>query len=386
MLLIVMLLGAALLGTSCQQAPIFLIISREVAPKKPLIDGSPSKIVETGYNHAGAPAPEKILYVANGELWKFEGGGWGKDSAPPTDGVVADVAAAENGGLYAITADRKNDDTEIWERPASENWKRLLTRGGYGIQSIYCANNELFYAGRSGAPAQDGLDYAIYKSDNTLIKSGTGLLRGVVYVNNLYFLATAGDGIWVYDGTIPASSGTNPNPYQLDDTGGMRFTGIIKTDETNNIIIAVTHSGYVYQIDGRVSPPTVMTGYPITIGVLNCTGALAIWNNNSAADSLLLVSVKRSASYYGYRDMPIDKAAGVLTKSYYEPGNGSPSSMKDHNAYIATIEEHTVNSLIQAPGLFDHELPVVFASTQQNGVWSLRYDSSEGKHVWNAQD
>ncbi|MDR0383135.1 MAG: hypothetical protein LBH50_04030, partial [Spirochaetaceae bacterium] len=45
---------------ACNQDPIFTMISNEVAPKDPLISGSPSKIAKVG----------TTLYTANSRLWQ----------------------------------------------------------------------------------------------------------------------------------------------------------------------------------------------------------------------------------------------------------------------------------------------------------------------------
>ncbi|MDR0409867.1 MAG: hypothetical protein LBH18_05660, partial [Spirochaetaceae bacterium] len=49
---------------SCSQSPIFTMISNEVKPNEPLINGSPSKLVSSG----GA------IYTANGKLWRYSNG------------------------------------------------------------------------------------------------------------------------------------------------------------------------------------------------------------------------------------------------------------------------------------------------------------------------
>jgi hypothetical protein len=364
---ILVLIGVLLFAASCQQASLFWIISHEVAPKKPVVDGSPSKMV----NYQGS------LYVANGSLWVFNGSRWTKTAGPYTDGLVNDVAATTN-NLYVLIGNKKNGDTEIWGN--SGGWTRLTPLDeNLAYQALFGANDKLFYSKRTGVPSSGALDYAIHDEAGSLIKSNTGLLRGAVHITysatDYCFLATEGDGIWVYK---PNDDVSATNPARLSGTAGVYFTGIIKTDDTHNIIVAVTYHGNVFQIDG--SNQTVITGYPIT--KVPFTGALALWNNGTA--SLLLLGVKKSSTYYGYHEMPI--VTGQLTGVYHEPGLGSPSSMNSHETYIATIEEHAVNSLMQALNLSEHGLPVVFASTQQNGVWSLRYDTSENENVWNAEE
>jgi hypothetical protein len=358
--------------TTCDQASLFWTISHEVAPKKPLIDGSPSKMVKDTSDN---------LYVANGELWEFTDKKWQKIPGPNTSMLISDVAVT-TANLYILVTDEKNSDTVIWERSDGGTWKEIISGKDYRYQSIYGAGGTLFYSARPGISARPGTDYNLYKYNNsgadTLIKGATGILRGVVFANSKYFLATEGDGILVYDGTSLTET--------LTGTAGELFTGIIKIDDANNIV-AVTFRGKIYQIDSNT--PAVIPDYPIQKNEY-FTGALALWDDtrpSATTPKLLLLGVKSSSSYYGYHEMLIGND-GKLTGAYNEPGQAFPTSMKTHEAYIATIEEHAINSLMQAPDLFDDEQgrPVVFASTQQSGLWSLRHDASENENVWNAEE
>jgi hypothetical protein len=301
--------------------------------------------------------------------------------------LISDVAVT-TAKLYILVTDEKNSDTVIWERSGG-TWKEIISGKDYRYQSIYGAEGTLFYSARPGISARPGTDYNLYKYDNggadTPIKGATGILRGVVFANSKYFLATEGDGILVYDGTSLTG-----NPLTTG-TAGELFTGIIKIDDANNIIVAVTYRGKIYQIDSGTL--AVISGYPVQKNEY-FTGALAIWDDTqpppAITPKLLLLGVKSSSSYYGYHEIPIDATTGRLGDKYYEPGSDSPTSMKTHEAYIATIEEHAINSLMQAPDLFDDVeqggRPVVFASTQQSGLWSLRHDASENENVWNAEE
>jgi hypothetical protein len=373
---LIITLAAAILTAACDQAPIFWTIANEVKPQTAKIAGGPSKIVKDRDGN---------LYIANGDLWQYSGGNWHKFSAPP--GVVRDVAADEETRdvIFAYTNDNKSGDTAIWKYSGG-TWNIIASAPSLGWQNIFSANGTLFATRRGDGdpPSNDAHWYSIYtcgSSDNTLsmLYPNTSILTGVVYANGAYIIATLRDKVFVLNGT----------PQSPPTISASAFKGIINTG--SDIAVAVTSDGTLYQIatTGGVNVDGVsynaLDVLSTTYDVDDCTGALAVWEMpGDNTQRLLLVGLYAG----GYREFQLTQE-GVLSGGNYAPGSGSPSSMDSNDKYVATVKEYPLTAIFQAP----HDetvgggstLPVVFAATQMDGLFSLRYDSDDGV-VWNAEN
>jgi hypothetical protein len=99
-------------------------------------------------------------------------------------------------------------------------------------------------------------------------------------------------------------------------------------------------------------------------------------------DKLLLLGIQSTGSYSkGYREISLVPAgepdAGKPTGGVRTPGTSEVSSVKqdDKKKYDASIARYSVYYILQVPGE-----PVVFASTANNGLQSLK----DG--LWNAEE
>jgi hypothetical protein len=292
---------------SCEQYAIFDAISKEVKPKPALIKGTPSKIVEDSSNN---------LYVANGELWKYESGRWNKIPAPSG---VRDVAVGPGGEVFIIT---------VGDSPSLS----LLSGGTLDglvpgtIQGIYGANSILF-----GAVGK-GNSYSVHAYDGTNLVSFagmSGLLQGAAYSNGYYYLATSA-GLYIVNSGLTSAS-------PIGESGN--FLGVIAVGSK---VVAVT-SSTVYEVSGTTPTPRA--------SVDSLTGALAVFGNT--------LYLGRSR---GYRTIT-DTSLSSWTLNAPTTSN-----------YSSTIAQVNVTSM------FALNTGVIFASVRssnpkRSGLMSLRNDS-----------
>jgi hypothetical protein len=345
---------------SCNQDPIFYLISKEVAPRDPTINGSPSKMVKT------SGTTNYDIYTANGKLWKFSGNSWNTVSSP---GSVFDVATVGD-TLYIMTL---SGVTGTVYKRESGAWTEIANDSGYEhLQSIWGCDNALFASSRSGSD-----DYAILQlvgGNFTAIKTNTRDLTGVAYAGGTYYFATSSNG--VYTGT---GGGSVTVGGQIPGTTSMRITGIFAYKST---VIAVTLEGVV--LDLSSSP---IKGYSKAYSL---SGSICLWQRKlgDTSSECLLLGVKGGSDNYGYYEMKINNGT-IAWSGFSEPGDLKPdSSVDDQDTYRQQLKKHLVKSIMQAPATAEGSavgLPVVFASTQKNGLWSYRKDSDNPAGVWNAE-
>jgi hypothetical protein len=310
--------------SACDQDPMFWMISNEVAPKDPLINGSPSKMVKIGTD----------IYVANGRLWKYSNGRWARAGGPPN---VYDIAAG-GGGLYMLQVNDSN--TSVYRMDGD----KISNPTGYGmIQGLYSDGTSVF----AGAMRGDSEAYAILSVDSGGLSFVRAIDSPLSGVTKSYF-ATAQNGILSRSG-----GGT---------VGGGSIAGIIEVDGKT---IAVTGNGYILEVSGGG-----VTSH--STGVYSFTGALAVYQRPGGYDKLLLLGVNSGVYYMGYREMKLSDSGFTL----YTPGDLYPAStVQNKDRYGATIAKRAVNSLAQVDGS-----ALVFASTQKDGLWAYRGDE------WNAEE
>ena len=328
-------------AAACNQDPIFTMISNEVEPKDPLINGSPSKLVKTS---------DGTIYVANGKLWKYSGG-WSQAGGPSN---VYDIAATTD-ALYLLSVG--DSSCTVYKRDSTGDITAISNNSGYGmIQGIYGSGDTLYAGGSNGSDGYALLKLSIDKLTLTAIQSIGSPLTGVAGG----YYATARNGIFRIDGNALVSS-----------TSDYTIAGIIRIDAK---IIAVSSGGTIFNITDT-SAALHGTDY-------NFTGALAEYTpTDSGGRKLLLIGVKGSVYSLGYLETWIpDDGTGAF--SLRSPGGTTadstiPISVQDK--YSATLEKCAVNSLIQANNNSDG-WPVIFASTQKDGLWSYRNGE------WNAEE
>jgi hypothetical protein len=285
---------------SCDQYAIFDAIAQEVKPKPALIKGVPSKIVKDSNDN---------LYVANGELWKFAGGEWNKESAPSN---VRDVAVVDT-KVFVISVGSSPSLSELGSR----------TIGVPGTaQGIYGANNMLFVT------VGGGDSYSVYTYDGSDFSSNAvaaGQLRGAAWNGTNYYLATS-DGLY-----YSSDGGSTFTSIQSGD-----FLGVIATSSS---VVAVTVST-VYEASGN-TPTSKASGDSLT-------GAIAV-----SGTTLYLGRTR------GYRIID-------TTDSNWELA--SPPTATNYNSTIAQVRVlsmHAVsNDLVFAS--------VLSSEPKRSGLMSLR--------------
>jgi hypothetical protein len=352
--------------TACTQDPLFLDISREYPPIDPTIKGSPSQIVR--YNNA--------LYVANTKgIWyvnenSLSGGvSWANMGKPPGSGELIKMVAATTGTtpyLYALDYDGR-----IFQYNGT--WRQQITAPG-GAQQIYGAGSRLFIGNGSSVSYHEG-------SGSTAIPlSGAGgLLSGAAYAGSSYYICTSK----VNDSDTTGIYLIQSNTCDLKYSGSMR--GIIAS---GNNIYAVTYGGGVSSANG-----TTWTSWG---GGYYFSGAMALWPDPTASSTptpkLILLGLMHSngTDGTGYRELDISSGnpAGPYAPGDISDGRlAADTSISPDRRETSAIAKHAVNALlaVNIPGSSrDGARPIIFASTQQNGVWSYR--SRRGDPQWNGED
>jgi len=342
---------------SCRD-PIFSTVFEETPILPPLIDGSPSNFVTLNNK----------LYVASGkQIWEYENNNWHK--LEKLNGRVMCLAATTT-SLYAIYLENDNNGKL---KNCTSGEKISLS----DVKSIYGVDNILFIC------VGENDNYTIYFIDenNPEIKSISikkdnsdpldSILIGVAYDTTYYYLCTY-DGIFHIEKTQLGSSSATILGDVTD------FTGIINLND--DYAAAITNDGYLYEISGEV-----LTKKANIDEKRNSTGALAVWKDG-ATPSLLLAG--RREYYYstttgysnGYVEITLDTTTGAIAGSgFKEPGKGSPTSIDNYDHYVSSLGKEPVNYIIQAPD------GILFASTQQKGVWSYRDRGDGNGKTWNSE-
>jgi hypothetical protein len=385
-------LAGLVLIFSCNQDPIFYIISTEPAPVRPRIQGSPTNMVVFVRNGVS------IIYVASGSLHWYANLGAGtkaewdlteyKIEQPSKDKIIG-LAATKN-YLYSLSI---SDSTEIrtvlqrightdsvWE--VVENYDPTYTN----IQTIFADPEEdMLFAGVMNK--NDGDNYGILyllddnASEPKLLIQNTKELSGAVFKDNTYFLSTRGTGIFRVDsslGVIPLSGGTDKI-----------FMGMIKLND-NQIIAVERDGGAFFQVDQTGLTPIVYSNGETVKTDRYATGALWSWKDSNDDPKILTAGIQgdlynSSSSYtYGYVEFDLD-LNGSLNPTTKRPDGNTPNiTVRGFtDRYTATIGKHAINHFFQAPFEID-ENRTFFASTQTSGLWSFRERS--GGWQWNAEN
>jgi hypothetical protein len=375
--------------------PIFIIMAKEYPPTNPFVEGSPSNFVVL--NNA--------MYVASGKfLYKFSGGrNWSEVTSFDNNFFFSSLAATDN-YLYVICF-KDSDEINNRERrimrlnPADNSWTQITYSGDYSqFQTIYAANNILFIGAHRANNNQHAVLYLTSGTEisNTFIEGphnfndssvgAAGLLRGAVFNGTNTYICTPG-GIYLYPSTTPISGST-----------GRNFVSIIWLEDTLNTVVAMSRDRTGNNVDGNLfnitpGPVALITNMRSApsdpIPTVNYTGALAIWRDSDGTPALLLASrqdtVYSSSTYiYGYMELTLNPTGGIQSgATFVSPGSADVSSVDDKHNYDTSLGINPVNHIFQVPSSIDPNR-ILFASTQQNGVWSYRERSGERR--WNAEE
>jgi len=347
--------------------PIFYTVTVETPLLEPLIDGSPTNFVI--YNNE--------LYVASGNnIWIYDGSSTWNTKYSLGDRVVS--LAATSSSLYALSLDNDKNG-KIKNCTSTSNEDLELSE----VQSIYAIDNILFASVKNENTYtfhyfDDSLPSNIFKEISYTLPSGkpSSVLLGVAFDNTYYYLCT-NSGIYYLNKTqldSPAST--------IPDISG--FTGIINLNDDN--VVAITRNGNIYQINNAVNTTNVANFSDSRYS----TGALAIWQDKDDSTKRLLLigrheaySSTTTAYTNGYVEIGLDAAGLIIDTTFNNPGaNPSNSSINSYDRYSSSLGKKVINYIFQTPPSIDPNM-TLFASTQQDGVWSYRIRDDEWQ--WNAE-
>ena len=373
-------------ATACNDN-IFYTISKEVRIKEPLIKGSPTNFVV--FNGDMYVASGKILHIYS------ESGEWSKKSL---DEKIIHLAAT-SAGVYALCYIDKEKSTPqkiFWISSPSSDTARWVSLPGiteeYNLQSIYSADDKLYFGAKKND--EDLYDVLVYDGNvfsSFLVKGekADAILYGVVSDSSTTFLCT-GKGIYTSDGVLKDSK----------DKSDFNFIGIIKHPDCGTIA-AITRAGALYKIDAVLTDAGdhdkfILTDLEVTFGSeREASGAIALWKDkDDPLNQLLLVGRKEkdysiSTGYtYGYLELKLEfkddpDTTDVIEENLtFDKEFKTPSTIDDER-YSSSIGVIPINHLFQAPN------GILFASTQQKGVWSYKeHDDGSGKKkiMWNSEN
>jgi hypothetical protein len=438
MVRIVIIVLGLLAILSCNQDPIFFIISNETAPQKPRIEGAPTNMVVFERNET------PIMYVASGKLhwyaeiddpndpekkiskWDLTKSDDPKYDYPQYDipqptgkntphrsgkiislAVTKDEETGKPGRLFALCMDdmSANATLRYMERDG-DKWEDVISevKDTYPIlQSMYTDPDatRLF----AGARDRDGGKYAILylAKDNTLqlLQGETEMLSGVVSQENHYYLCTRGGGIFRVE-DVPDTSLTD-TIVQLQNTSGenvknnLMFMNMIKLNAST--IIAVERDGGTLYAVNDVSFTRLLytggsndNGSAISTGKY-ATGALSLWEDYLNDNKKMLIAGIQGGLYstitssytHGYVEFDLNSDNSFNTTSVRRD-SGSLGSVLNNDQYSTSLGKRPINHLFQAPRDIDQNM-TFFASTQTGGLWSYRDRGSDnGGWQWNAEE
>jgi hypothetical protein len=386
-LLIILLIVFTLV--SCND-PIFYIITKEPRKIDPLIDGSPTNFAEY----------DGKLYVASGrKIFSYSNNSWSKWTE--LNGRVGCLAATTD-ALYALYLYEDSGDGRI------RNFKTNNDLSLSNVQSIHASEDVLF------ACVRNDKIYNIYfrkegNSDFTEITntSSSYVLRGAVSDNKYYYLCF-NDGIFYIEKSKIDTASDLPRLGR-----DYNFTGIINLNI--DCVAAISEKGELYEITrdeitDEDTGETTDVARIVRVASFNdsrySTGALAVWYNG-ATPTLLLAG--RYEDYYsntsaysnGYVEITLDtnptigndpdtddpipnpKYGRISGSGFREPGDTKPTSIDNKDRYTPSLGKRLINYIIQTPAAIDANM-TMFASTQQDGVWSYRL--RDGVILWNAEE
>jgi len=369
---------------SCDD-PIFYTVSIQNPPLDPLIKGSPTKFVMFGDN----------MYVASGyNIWYFNGTIW--DSISFSSRVL-DIAATGS-YLYAAFADSENN--KLWI--SSDGINGTEKPVDINIQAIFAAGNYLYISARSTDSSTYSHSYSVHylqgENDPVSISVIDADDAQRVTINNLavsgttVYFCSHGSGSSSTDmkgkGIFSSAAGSSTATL-ITGSSSISFTGII-TLNSGEVVAIARDDGQLY----RVTATEVTILDNVKLGrPSNNMGTLALWTDeNNAGNNLLLAGTQditntTSTSHtHGYMELILGSAGEIAAAGEFDwPGIRNNSTMENRESFITSLGKHGVNHLFQyvyPASSSNSGMKVLFASTQQNGVWSYRDRGSNNENNW----
>ena len=371
-----------ILFSGCDE-PVFYAVSTQVESPEPKIKGSPTNFakINNGTND--------IVYVATGNsVWTYYplGESWEWRDTGFSLGRITYLAAS-NTDLFILTPNGIYCFDNITEAPSAPGHLKNPTHipnTDYRFITMYSANNQVF------AGAMSSTDYAIFhitsSTANKVAETNNGLLNGAACNGTNYYFSVkdqvseSGGGIYRGD----SSSAT----LRFDDYS-IPFMGIVSTGTE---VYAITRSGTLYDADTLDS--IISTG-KFSNGVLSVVNAYDYTSQKWDGKPFLLVGRQDDLRYsvysgftYGYLEIELDADGSIKDgASFREPALSDPSTLLtnrgSHDTFRTTIGTYALKFIFQS----NDTNKTIFASTHQNGVWSLKEQNDRNKNYpyWNTE-
>lgn len=361
---IILFISVVFLFNSCND-PIFFIIHKETPILKPLIPGSPTNFVIFKNDMYVASGKKIYIYRKDSKQWS--------EWIEMNDFVMS--LAATDTSLYALYL---NNNTGRIKQFVDNSVLDVNS-----VDSLYSLDNCLFINNRV-----NNTEYSISfrKEGNSTFKQIPGttsnfVLKGVASDATYYYFCVF-DNIY-YIPKADIETGTVTNMTKIDNIS--KFTGIINLNGTH--VAVINDNGILYEINNA----TIRQAAKFSDSFYT-TGMLAVWYRNSSdtKPSLLLIGrqekVFTTQTVYtnGYVEMALDSTGKISGTSFGEPGKNQLSSISNNDSYVSSMGKQPINHMMQAPHDIDSRM-TLFASTQQNGVWSYKDRGDGDGELWNAE-
>jgi hypothetical protein len=347
------------------------MVHEEIPILKPFIDGSPTNFVIRNDDMYVASGKKIFIFRKNANKWAD----WGKLN----DRVVG--LAATDSSLYALYLLKDSDDGRI------RNFGSSSDLSFSNVQSIHASGNVLFVCVRNNNKYSIHFrkEGASSFKENIGVSSDSILYGAASNTDNTFYYLCTNEGIYYIKKSEIDNPSTLPEKLPVLEKDS-NFTGIIALEK--GYVAAITKDGKLYEIKEE----TIREAAKFS-DERDSTGALALWYRYpaDAMPSLLLVGRKEiyystsSAYTNGYVEITLDTTTGSISGSgFSDPGKGTPSSIDNYDRYVSSLGKKPVNHIIQTPASINSKM-TLFASTQQNGVWSYK-DRGKGEQQWNAEE
>ncbi|MCL2800877.1 MAG: hypothetical protein FWD28_03880 [Treponema sp.] len=349
----IFLLLSILIFSGCNE-PVFYTVSNETPPIPPLMPGGPTKFAAVGTTN---------LYVASARsLYMFDGNEWTNANAPPGS-HIRDIAA--NGStLYAVVVDGGRGRLMQSTAPALTTWTPSPWNSTVytDIATVHLSGSGILV----GASNPSRSDWATLNLNGSEVRSSgdfthTGIVRASASSN--FYITTKGIRSSTNGALVPGSE-------------NIIFTGITTIGSGT---VAMSRDGRLFSVGGSVSEELSMERPS------NSRGALLYWTDPTDTNNrILLAGTQDLANNYdasdthGYMELVLSPTGGIVTGNTFKWPGTSPTTVENYERFVSSLRKHGLIDLV----LFNNRL---FASTIQNGVWSLK-DHKDGYGVyWNAE-
>jgi hypothetical protein len=319
------------------------------------------------------------MYVASkrgNTVYQYENSAW-STPLPSPGGKIIELAATDT-KLYALVGEPGSAALRrLTPADTSPVWQDISGAGN--VQTIYGAETYLFAGkatlGSSSNPTLTGSILYVDEAGTSLSSqalSAGQLLSGAAFMDDAYYLATSGSGLFTVAGT--ALSDGSATATLVDTSDHKNLVGIKQVGDTIVVVARKGYGEYDYILYGGSG------GFTPVLTSVKFTGAIATYKNEKdGVDTLLLLGIQGSSTSttYGYREIVLGENGAFPTSVGLQTPGAATSSVTDEDQYTVTIGAQPLSSIFQAKD------GTPFASTLQKGLWSYR--THDDKSYWNTE-